>query len=375
MCIPSIQKVSRHLLAQLPTPIVKVDYGWNGRPLFVKRDDLTGSALSGNKVRKLEYLIADARSLGADTLVTCGGVQSNCARALAVAAAMTGFRSMLVLTGCEPADMTGNLLLNHLVGSDVHIFPNMNAAERDATMEQMARGLRARGRKPYVVPFGGSSDVGAFGYVQAALETAGQLDEQTARIAHVVTPMASGGTYAGLYIGCQLAGLAMRPVGAFVEGDANEWPAKLVDLIQRTAARFGLPVSVTEGDIELIDARGAGYAQPTADELEFIVGFARQTGLILDPVYTGKAMYALERDIYDGEFTPRGDVLFLHTGGTFGIFPYSAQFTEVIKRMNRMPAPYVPVQPTRRQAPYTVVRRDPAPPIPAPTVSTSRHHS
>ena len=266
----AIARIPRHRLAQLPTPLMKVDFGWSGCPLYVKRDDLTGSALSGNKVRKLEYLVADARNAGTDTLITCGDVQSNCARALAVAATITGFRSVLVLTGVEPRELNGNLLLDHLVGSNVHLFPSMDAEQRDLAMEQIANWHRRRGQRPYIVPFGGSSEVGVLGYVRAAYEIRRQLAGRQDQAHQIVMPMASGGTYAGLFIGFQLAGLQLRPVGAFVEGVAEHWVPDLVALIRSTARRFRLDVQVSEEDIQLIDARGHGYAQPTTDELKFI---------------------------------------------------------------------------------------------------------
>jgi D-cysteine desulfhydrase len=270
-------------------------------------------------------LLADARRSGADTLLTCGGVQSNCARALAVAAAEHGLRSVLVLTGRMPDQLEGNFLLSRIVGSEIHVFEDVEPDRRDEVLAHMARWSAHRGRRPYIVPYGGSSEVGALGYVRAALEIQRQLSRREHRVAHVAVAMASGGTYAGLLIGALLLGASWRPVGAFVEGDRAGWLVRLVEYINRTCEKFRLGVRVGPDDIELIDACGAGYGVSTDPELCFIMEFARQTGIILDPVYTGRALYFLKEAIGREQFPVRGDVLLVHTGGIFGLFPYAAR--------------------------------------------------
>ncbi len=333
-----LAQIPRISLAQLPSPLGPlapaprvrhtetldgdlVEVILDGR-LWIKRDDLTGIGLSGNKVRKLEFLIADAQARGADVMVTCGAVQSNCARAMAVAAAMTGFDATLVLTGPPPMECDGNLLIDRLVGSETVLVGDVSAADRDAALTDVTARLRRGGRSPYLVPFGGSSAVGALGYVLAAYEIAEQLADRRIRIRHVVLPMASGGTYAGLYVGFQLAGVPIRPIGAFVEGSAPDWTPRLLDLIHHTAGRLGVVVDAEPADIHLIDARGAGYGQPTDPELDFIVRIARRTGLLLDPVYTGKALFALARYLRCGAISAEEGVMFLHTGGAWGLFPH-----------------------------------------------------
>jgi D-cysteine desulfhydrase len=320
----------RFPLAQLPTPIHEVASDDLDLRIHVKRDDLTGSGLSGNKVRKLEYLIADAKRLGCDTLVTCGAVQSNCARALAVAAARARLRSHLILTGAIPDECDGNLLICRLAGADVEFLAADDPARRDALLAERTEDLRTLGRRPYVVPFGGSSLVGTLGYVQAGLEIARQLGDDAERFGEIVTPLASGGTYAGLYLGFSLAGAPIRPVGAFVCGTAAEWVPALLDLIHGAARQLGVVVDAEERDIRLIDARGNGYDQPTTAELEFIVRFTRETGLLLDPIYTGKALYALWRYLACGALGREREVMFLHTGGAFGLFPHRGALTQVL---------------------------------------------
>ncbi len=330
----TFSRIPRVPLAHLPTPIVKVDPGWHCNALYVKRDDLTGCGLTGNKARKIEYLLADAAAAGADTLVTCGGVQSNCARALAVAAAMRGMRCILVLVGEAPAELDGNLLLDRFTGATILAYPTLGLLDCAGALEHAASLARREGGRPYVVPFGGSSEVGSLGYVRAALEIARQLSRCRLSPARIITPLASGGTFAGLFIGFQLAGLDLRPVGAFVLGSDDHWTGALRDLIERTAHRCRVNVRVHDEDIELLDASGAGYSQPTDAELEHSIQFARRTGLLLDPVYTGKAMFALDRAVAAGRFERQADVLFLHTGGVYGLFPHGRALARVLDNID-----------------------------------------
>ncbi|HEY3242235.1 MAG TPA: pyridoxal-phosphate dependent enzyme, partial [Phycisphaerae bacterium] len=319
----------RELLAQLPTTIHPVHYAWADTRLFVKRDDLTGVGLTGNKVRKLEYLIADAKQQGCDSLITCGGLQSNHARATAIAAAMTGMQAVLVLGGEPPAELDGNLLLDHIVGADVRIVRVNVPGERTAAMLAAADELRARGRKPYVMPSGGSNEVGALGYMRAAWEIHQQLTADQ-NIGCVIVPVGSGGTFAGLWLGARLAELRPRVVGAIIEGTIADWRNFLADYINRTAVRWSLDIRAKPQELELVDGAGRGYAQNTPEEIQFIVSFARATGLLLDPVYTGKALYAVDRELRAARFDPSGNVLFIHTGGVFGIFPKRHEFTRAI---------------------------------------------
>ncbi len=321
MTLDELINQPRVALANLPTPITPVSYSWGGVRLYLKRDDLTGCGLSGNKVRKLEYLIADAKAQGCDTLITCGGIQSNHSRATAVAAAMTGLRSVLVLSGEEPQDLDGNLLISRMVGAEVRIVPAMEADARHARMLEIARELESAGRKPYIVVAGGSDELGALGYVRAMNEIGEQLAEDPRGIGCIVHACGSGGTYVGSYIGHCLAGVKPRLVAAIAEGDIPGWRQTLLDYTARTAQRWGLDVTAAADDIELIDAAGLGYAANTDEELAFFVGFARQTGVLLDPVYTGKSLYALDLAIREGTFKPGGNILFIHTGGAFSLFP------------------------------------------------------
>jgi D-cysteine desulfhydrase len=319
-------------LANLPTPITPVNYGWGDVRLFLKRDDLTGCGLMGNKVRKLEYLIADAKAQGCDTLVTCGGVHSNYARATAVAAAMTDMHCVVVLAGETPKELDGNLLLSRMVGADVRILPPMDSRARAARMEEIAETLKSDGRRPYVMPAGGSNEVGALGYIRAMHEIAEQLGRDSRGIGCIVHACGSGGTYVGSFLGCRLAGVQPRLVAAIVEGTIDDWRRELSDYLGRTVRRWKLDLAFDSAGIELIDGTGRGYALNTDQEIDFIASFARRTGIFLDPVYTGKALYALDRDIRNGSFDPRGHVMFIHTGGVFDLFPNRDPFTAAIER-------------------------------------------
>lgn len=360
MVANSIAQYPRYRLALLPSPIHEIAAEELGLRIRIKRDDLTGCGLSGNKVRKLEYLIADAKRLGCDTLVTCGAVQSNCARALAVAAAQAQLRSHLILTGKVPDDCDGNLLLCRLAGAEVEFLGGDDPMRRDSVLVERTDDLCRLGRRPYVVPFGGSSLVGTLGYVQAGLEIAHQLGADAECVREIITPLASGGTYAGLYLGFSLAGVPIRPVGAFVCGTAAEWVPTLLDLIHGTASQLGVVVDADERDIRLIDARGNGYNQPSAAELEFIVRFSRETGLLLDPIYSGKAMFALWRYLQCRALGQEGEVMFLHTGGAFGLFPHRQALCRALTESPPAADPTL----TLEHAPVAAPRRKPAPAAP-----------
>lgn len=333
----ALASIPREPLANLPTPISRVRADWHSGALYVKRDDLTGMALSGNKVRKLEYLIADARLRGADTLVTWGSVRSNCARALAVAAASTGFRCVLVLACNEPPRDEGNLLIDRLVGAEIRLIEGADLERAKLAAEWEVHELRARGARPYVVPFGGSSLTGVLGYVRAAQELSAQLGNDSP-IRTLIVPVASGGTYVGLALGLRMLQLPIRPVGAVVLDPPQAWVSRMIWMARETAKRFGLNTTLTADDINLFDARGDGYGKSTTDEVRFAIDFARQTGLLLDPVYTGKALFywreGLREGFRDSVGRPEliGDPLFIHTGGTLDIFGQADLYRQILQR-------------------------------------------
>lgn len=309
-------------LANLPTRIVHydaLDDVFSGREVWIKRDDETGCLLTGNKVRKLGYLVADAIAQGCDTLITTGAIQSNHARATAVFARELGLDAVLVLQGTEPPQPDGNLFLDTLVGADVRAVEADTDGAIEAAMRDVADQLAAEGKRPYVIPVGGSNEVGVLGYVDAVGEIARQVGEMQLAIDCIVTAVGSGGTYAGLLLGTKLHGVAMQVVGVNISRTAERCSAVVLTLCRRTIRRYGLDVRVGEQDIRIIDGYvGGGYAESWPEQLDLIRLVAERTGMILDPVYTSKALFGLVDQLKQGRLAEHERLLFIHTGGIFG---------------------------------------------------------
>jgi D-cysteine desulfhydrase len=320
-------------LANLPTPVERM------RPIeehpylpnvFVKRDDLTGSALSGNKVRKLEFALADALAAKADTIITCGGAQSNHARATAVASARLGLGSVLVLRGEDPGEPDGNILLDRLAGADIRFIAASDWPRVEEIMASVAEELAASGRRGYVVPEGASYPPGVFGYLRAAGEIAAAERDLGVRFDTILFAVGSGGTYAGLHYGMKLFGLGGRLLGVNVLETPASFARRISSLSEAFVARYGdflrgfmEPSPIREGEIEIAGGYdGPAYAVPTKEGLDLIRTFARRTGLFLDPAYTGKAMLGLVGEARAGRWKKSDNVLFIHTGGIFSLFPW-----------------------------------------------------
>lgn len=318
---------TRLSLAVLPTPLQplpRLAEALGGPRLLVKRDDLTGLGLGGNKVRKLEYLVADALAQGATTLITAGAPQSNHARQTAAAAARCGLECVLVLGPIAPPEMTGNLLLDRLFGARIRWA---GTRDRFAVMDEVAAEERAVGRTPYIIPYGGSNAIGAAGYLQAMGELARQAEEQGVTIDHIVFASSSGGTQAGMVVGARAHGVSARILGISVDKDAPTLRRTVYDLALLTAAHHGVPLDLAPEDVHVnADYIGGGYAVMGAVEREAIRLVARSEGLVLDPVYTGRAMAGLIDLIRRGTFTPEETVLFWHTGGAPALFAYAGEF-------------------------------------------------
>ena len=324
----------RVTIAHLPTPLEempRLSETLGGPRLFVKRDDQTGLATGGNKARKLEFLLADALEKQADTIITSGAAQSNHARQTAAAAAAVtscdgngfGLRCCLVLTGQSPSRWTGNLLLDELLGADIRW-----AGERDRTqvMEEVAEEMTRAGRHPYIIPLGGSNPVGAAGYVMAMEELMEQLEVRDLQLDRIVFPTGSGGTQAGMMVGAKVLGFAGRIEGISVSATKDMLKSRLEELVAGTTASLGLDLSFASEDfIVHDDYLGEGYARMGPPEREAIRLAARTEGLLLDPVYTGRAMAGLIDLIKRGVFGPDETVLFWHTGGTAALFAYAEE--------------------------------------------------
>jgi len=311
-------------IAHLPTPLEEMKHlsqELGGPRLFIKRDDQTGLATGGNKARKLEYLIADALAEGADTVITVGAVQSNHARQTAAAAAMCGLRSILVLGGFRPAQWNGNLLLDDLLGAQVHWAEKTPLHEM---MIEVAVEEETAGHHPYLIPLGGSTPVGALGYVAAMEELMDQVKERDLNADAVVFATSSGGTQAGLIVGAKALGFRGKIIGISVARTEKSLKATLKELAPQTAELLGLQLSFDEADfIVYDDYLGGGYALMGDPEREAIRLVARTEGILVDPVYTGRAMAGLLDLIGKGVLGPEETVVFWHTGGTPALFAYS----------------------------------------------------
>ncbi len=308
-------------IAHLPTPLEmlpRLTALLRGPQLWVKRDDQTGLATGGNKTRKLEFLVAEALAQKADTLVTCGAAQSNHARQTAAAAARFGLACTLVLRGHPPAQAQGNLLLDQLLGADVVWAGDTPIAER---LEEVAESLKAHGRRPYIVPYGGSNPVGVCGYVAAMEELMAQMAREGISFDHIILASSSGGTQAGLMVAARVLGYRGRILGISVDLLAGPLRQRMAELATATADHLGLPLSFAPEDFAVEDNYlGGGYGVIGDLEREAIRLLARTEGLLLDPVYTGRAFGGLIDLIRRGAFSPQERVLFWHTGGVAGLF-------------------------------------------------------
>jgi 1-aminocyclopropane-1-carboxylate deaminase/D-cysteine desulfhydrase-like pyridoxal-dependent ACC family enzyme len=309
-------------LAPFPTPIQELDrlrsaLGPGCPRLLMKRDDLLAFGAGGNKVRKMQTVAAEAIAGKYDTLITCGGVQSNHARVTAAAGAALGLRVVLVANGAKPELLTGNARLNALFGADVHYVSARE--ERAPMMEQLAGELRAAGRRPLDVPLGASTPLGALGFARAIEEVARSTFRPTA----IVHATSSGGTQAGLIVGSALFGMTHEIIGISADDPSAALAATISTLVAGAAERLGAKLSSAGGDrrVNVVDSFvGEGYGVPTAPSREAMELTARTEGIVLDPVYTAKAMAGLIDRVRAREWAPDTEVLFWHTGGVPGFF-------------------------------------------------------
>ena len=336
-----LASLPRRRFAHLPTPLEELsrlraalsEMTDEGVPrLFIKRDDCTGLAFGGNKTRKLEFLIGEALAQGCDTVITAGAAQSNHARQTAAAAAAAGLDCILLLFDTVPYRgrdyrRSGNLLLDDLLGAQVMIEPaDANPAE---VFERVMQDLAAKGRKAYFVPVGGSNATGTMGYVNAYLELSDQLAAQEIEASHIVHASSSGGTQAGLVVGQML-----RPGGPSVLGinvyrdDTQAMANGIHALAVRTAE--ALEMEVPPNELVALEAGylGEGYGVPTEQMRRAVETVSRLEGVLLDPVYSGKAMAGLIGLILNGRMRAEDNVVFLHTGGAPGLFAYGEEFSE-----------------------------------------------
>jgi len=310
--------------AHLPTPLEemqRLSKHLGGPRLFIKRDDQTGLATGGNKTRKLEYLVADALAQGCDHLITTGGPQSNHCRQTAAAAAHMGLGCSVIFSGEEPDTITGNLLLNKLLGAHVYWAGDR---PRPQVMAEVAEEQRVLGHKPYIIPLGGSNVMGATGYVCAMNELVEQLQKQHINIDFIIVASSSGGTQAGMVLGAAVSGFNGQILGISIDHEAGSLKNQVAALATATSAHLNIPQLALADRIEVNDDYlGGGYAVVGETEREAIKMVAKLEGILLDPVYTGRAMGGLIDLIRWGAFTRGQTVLFWHTGGAAALPAFS----------------------------------------------------
>ena len=314
-------KLPREHLGVFPTPFYKLEniskkYHQN---IYIKRDDLCGVALGGNKVRKLEFLLADARAQGCDTVFTTGGAQSNHAMLTAACAARLGMKCILLLKKRGVTEHLGNLVLDDIYGAEVRFIDTDSYDDIYAEMRRLTEELAKEGHKAYSIPCGGSNALGSVGYVTAVRELAVQSLSQNVTLEHIVSATGSGGTTAGLLLGAKLFLPGTKVTGMGVDDD--DFDHIVPDLAGQAAQILGCTFPREDNDFEMVYHVGQGYAIPNPEDTPYIRELARLEGILLDPVYTGKAWAGMLRMVEaGGYFDPSDDVCFFHTGGAAALF-------------------------------------------------------
>ncbi|MFJ5455107.1 D-cysteine desulfhydrase [Pectobacterium jejuense] len=331
-----LARFPRLSLGHFPTPLEalpNLSAYLGGPTIYIKRDDATGLATGGNKTRKLEFLLADAQQQGADIIITQGATQSNHVRQTIAAATKLGLKTKVLLEKRvedygEDYQRSGNVLLDHLLGGE--IVDHLPAGtDMQQAMETLAESLRKEGLKPYVIPGGGSSPVGALGYVACAEELLFQSSQQRLRIDHIVHATGSTGTQAGLVTGLTATHSQIPLLGISVRAPKAKQEENVYALAQRTWQLLGIPGELPRRAVQVnSDYVGKGYGIPTEGTLEALRLLAQLEGILLDPVYSGKGMAGLIDLIRQGHFRVDENIVFIHTGGSAGLFGYRQLFEQ-----------------------------------------------
>ena len=318
-------------LGFFPTPIEELknlSKLFPGHRIFIKRDDQTGLATGGNKTRKLEYFIQDALDQNCDTIITAGAQQSNHCRQTAAAAAKAGLNCNLVLGGNKPIEFTGNLLINKILGAELHF---MGENRKGEDISSIAESLKNKGKQPYIIPYGGSNSIGALGYVRAIKELQDQLKLTKLGFDYIFFASSSGGTHAGMLMGKAIYQLKSELIG--IQIDKNETNGltleqNILKIINESKGRIKTPNIHSLKEIHLLDNyEKPGYGVLTLNEQNAIILMARKEGILLDPVYTGRAFYGLIDQIEKQNLKKDSSILFWHTGGFPATFNYSDQLS------------------------------------------------
>ena len=327
-------------LARLPTPVHPLRHhgAMPNVEIFMKRDDLTGSALSGNKIRKPEFVLADAVAQKADTVLTCGGAQSNHCRATAIAAAMLGLKCRLLLRTADPSNPPfpeANILLDLMAGAEIVWITPEQYKIRDEIFEREATSLKKAGRKPYIIPEGASNALGAWGYIRGIEELINDIANLPGgphKDTTIISATGSGGTSAGLILGTKIFDLNARVVGVNVCDDRDYFVRTIGEICESAITDYHLQIDFSrDSDINIIDGYvGRGYALSRPEELSMICDFARTEGIFLDPVYTGKAFFGMVQELKRDPKCFGERIIFIHTGGIFGLFPKAREIEPLL---------------------------------------------
>ncbi len=323
-------------LANLPTPLIRLERfsrRFNDVDLWIKHDELTGLEVSGNKIRKLEFSIAQAVEEGCDTLITCGGVQSNHCRATAILGARLGMKVHLLLRGEKPELADGNLMLDYLAGADVTFIPVSEWPTHSQVAKQMQEQYRAQGRRAFFIPVGASDEIGLWGYVAASQELQQDFEQQGIDPDYIVVATGSGGTQAGLIAGKAMFGIRAEILAFNVSDDAGYFHRKVSSDLRLWRNRYNIQLDTDSLGIRTVEGYlGPGYGRAGREIFRTIEDLARQEGVFLDPVYTGKAFHGMVNELLKTDQNEKSalpaarSVVFIHTGGLFGLFPQKQGF-------------------------------------------------
>jgi len=324
---------ARIKLAQLPTPIIKLErfsQRFKEATLWIKRDELTGTEVSGNKIRKLEFCIAEAQNQSCDTLITCGGIQSNHCRATAVLGARLGMKVHLILRGEKPKVPEGNLLMDYLCGAQITYLSQEQWRGHEAVASKLQVLYASQDQKAFFIPVGASDEVGLWGYIKASEELNQDFLGLKIEPEYIVTATGSGGTQGGLIVGTELLDMKTQVVAFNVSDDAAYFERKIRDDVSLWKQRYNQEFDEDKMNIKTVEGYiGPGYGVAGPEIFDSIADLARSEGIFLDPVYTGKAFHGMVAELQKGDagqLPGAKNVVFIHTGGLFGVFPQQENF-------------------------------------------------
>lgn len=319
------ESLPRESIGFLPTPLHRLPNladSLNIDNLWIKRDDLTGLAFGGNKVRKLEFVIGDAKANKCDTLVTVGGLQSNHCRQTAAAAAKTGMRCILLLSGAEPEELTGNLLLSRMMGAEIKYYPDDPFLTLNNRLDEVIQTLEDFGLKPYAIPAGAAMAVGSIGFAVAMQELKQQSDDLGVEFDRIILPVGTGGTHAGMLVGAHLLKMKAEIIGISVIDDAKSAEERVRGEVAKMVKAYP-EIGDFKPKITIDDSfLGDGYGVVDDGVRTSVDMFAKMDAIVLDPIYTGKAGVALMRMALNGDLPKGSSTLFYHTGGQPALFAY-----------------------------------------------------